>query len=91
MNWDQISGKWDQMKGEVKNQWAKLTDDDLMFVKGQKDKLVGKIQERYGMLEDKARKEVEEWVNRANARLDKMGEKLAERRDSPSERRDSQG
>ena len=48
MNSDQLAGKWQQMKGEAKTQWGKLTDDDLMTISGQKDKLIGKLQERYG-------------------------------------------
>ena len=73
MNWDQIAGKWEQVKGEAKNKWSKLTDDDLSFVGGQKDKLVGKLQERYGYMKEQAQKDVEEWVNRANARIDNAG------------------
>ena len=46
MNWDQVQGKWKQMKGSVKQQWGKLTDDDLEIIDGQKDKLVGRLQER---------------------------------------------
>jgi uncharacterized protein YjbJ (UPF0337 family) len=61
MNWDQIRGKWNQMKGSVKEQWGKLTNDDLDRIAGQKDKLVGLIQERYGIEREKAEKEVDEW------------------------------
>jgi len=49
MNWDQMEGKWKQAKGAVKQKWGKLTDDDLDVIAGQKDKLVGRIQERYGI------------------------------------------
>jgi uncharacterized protein YjbJ (UPF0337 family) len=44
MNWDQIQGKWTQMKGSIKQEWGKLTDNDLDVIAGSKDKLVGKIQ-----------------------------------------------
>jgi uncharacterized protein YjbJ (UPF0337 family) len=74
MNWDQIAGKWDQMKADVKSKWAKLTDDDLAFVGGKRDKLIGKIQERYGVLKEHAQKDVDEWTERAAARVDKIGE-----------------
>ena len=59
MNWDQVEGKWKQMKGSVKTQWGKLTDDDLDIIAGQRDKLIGKIQERYGITKEEAQKQVE--------------------------------
>ena len=45
MNWDQVEGKWTQMKGSIKQQWGKLTDDDLDYIAGSRDKLIGKLQE----------------------------------------------
>jgi uncharacterized protein YjbJ (UPF0337 family) len=65
MNWDTIKGKWTQMTGSAKTQWGKLTDDDLKQVEGQKDKLVGKIQERYGIAKDEAERQVDDWSSRA--------------------------
>jgi uncharacterized protein YjbJ (UPF0337 family) len=61
MNWDQVQGKWKQIKGDAKTRWGKLTDDDLDVVAGQRDKLVGTIQERYGIGKDQAQREVEDW------------------------------
>jgi uncharacterized protein YjbJ (UPF0337 family) len=61
MNSDEFKGKWKQLKGGVKEQWGKLTDDDLDVIDGQHDQLVGKIQERYGIARDAAQKQVEEW------------------------------
>lgn len=61
MNWDQIKGKWTEMKGHVKDQWADLTDDDLLEVEGERDKLVGKIQERYGITKEEAERQVEDF------------------------------
>jgi uncharacterized protein YjbJ (UPF0337 family) len=61
MNWDQVEGKWKQIKGEAKTRWGKLTDDDLNTVGGQRDKLVGRVQERYGIAKDQAQREVEDW------------------------------
>jgi uncharacterized protein YjbJ (UPF0337 family) len=75
MDWSQVESKWEQLKGDVKSTWGKLTNDDLTFVRGQKDKLVGKIKERYGILEEQARGEVDAWVARASARIDRIGEK----------------
>lgn len=64
MNWDQIKGKWQQFTGEAKAKWGKLTDDDLQQVEGHREKLVGKIQERYGKSKDEAEREVTEWEAR---------------------------
>jgi uncharacterized protein YjbJ (UPF0337 family) len=65
MNWDQIEGKWKQAKGSVKQKWAKLTDDDLTYMDGKKDELVGKIQERYGISREEAQREADEWARDA--------------------------
>lgn len=61
MNWDQAAGQWKQFKGSVKQQWGKLTDDDLTTISGSRDKLVGKIQERYGITKEKAEEQVRDW------------------------------
>ena len=61
MNWDQIEGKWKQVKGIVKQKWGKLTDDDLDVIAGSRDQLVGKIQERYGIGKETAEQEVDSW------------------------------
>ena len=61
MNWDRIEGDWKQFTGKVKEQWGKLTDDDLTLIKGKRDQLEGKIQERYGYAKDRVKKEVDDW------------------------------
>jgi uncharacterized protein YjbJ (UPF0337 family) len=61
MNWDQVEGKWKQLTGSVKQQWAKLTDDDLTFISGKKDELIGKVQERYGISREEAQKQADAW------------------------------
>lgn len=61
MNWDTIEGQWKQLKGEVQQQWGKLTDDDLDQVDGKRQELVGKVQERYGVAKDEAEKQVEDF------------------------------
>ncbi|MDO5606306.1 MAG: CsbD family protein [Paracoccus sp. (in: a-proteobacteria)] len=48
MNWDIIAGKWDQLKGSVKEKWGELTDDELTQIAGNRDKMAGKLQEKYG-------------------------------------------
>ena len=59
--WDKISGNWKQFRGEVRKQWGMLTDDDLEQVRGERDKLVGRIQERYGIAKDEANRQLDEW------------------------------
>jgi uncharacterized protein YjbJ (UPF0337 family) len=49
--------------GKVKEQWGKLTDDELDQIKGKRDQLEGKIQERYGIAKDQAKKDVDNWYN----------------------------
>ena len=66
MNQDQMAGKWKQVKGKLKEQWGKLTDDDLTTVEGNSEQLIGKVQERYGIAMDAARKQVDEWARRAD-------------------------
>ena len=65
MNWDRIEGNWKQATGKVKEQWGKLTDDDISFVAGKRDQLAGKIQERYGIAKDEAERQVSEWERNA--------------------------
>jgi len=77
MNWDQVEGKWKQMKGSVKTRWGKLTDDDLDVIAGQRDQLVGRIQERYGIAKDDAQRQVDEW----NRTLDEENEYQRERQE----------
>jgi len=62
MNWDRIEGNWKQFTGTVKQQWGKLTDDDLQVVEGRRTELVGKIQERYGIAKDEAERQVDTWI-----------------------------
>ncbi len=64
MNWDRIEGNWKQLKGQVKEGWGKLTDDDIAVVNGKRDQLVGKIQERYGCAKDEADRQVKAWEDR---------------------------
>ena len=62
--WDQIAGSWKQVRGEARKAWGKLTDDDLEQVKGQRDILAGKIQERYGIAKEDANRQIDEWANK---------------------------
>ena len=61
MNWDIIEGKWGQLKGSVKEQWGKLTDDELTEIAGNRDKMAGKLQERYGWTKSEADEKLNEF------------------------------
>ncbi|MGK5595312.1 MAG: CsbD family protein [Parachlamydiaceae bacterium] len=61
MNKDYFEGKWHELKGKVKEQWGKLTDDDLKEIDGKKESLLGKLQSRYGYAKDQAEKELEKF------------------------------
>ncbi|MBI1391301.1 MAG: CsbD family protein [Alphaproteobacteria bacterium] len=63
MNSDQIQGKWEQIKGAARKQWGRLTDDDIVQIEGDRELLVGKIQERYGIAREEAEKQVSDWAN----------------------------
>ncbi len=61
VNSDRIKGKWAQLKGSVKAKWGDLTDDDLAEIEGETEKLMGKLQERYGIEREEAKRRVDEW------------------------------
>ncbi len=61
MNWDRAAGEWKQLRGKVKQKWAKLTDDDLAYIDGHRDQLLGRLQERYGIARDQAEDQLKEW------------------------------
>lgn len=63
MNQDIFQGRWNQIKGKVREKWGQLTDDDFTQIAGKKDQLVGRVQERYGLAKDQAEREVNEWLN----------------------------
>jgi uncharacterized protein YjbJ (UPF0337 family) len=62
MNWDRIEGNWMQFKGKARQQWGKLTNDDLELVKGKRTELAGRLQERYGIARDQADREIDSWL-----------------------------
>lgn len=64
MNWDQIAGNWKQFTGSVKENWGKLTDDDLTMVEGKRDQLTGLLQKKYGYAKEQAEREVDEFTAR---------------------------
>jgi uncharacterized protein YjbJ (UPF0337 family) len=62
MNWERVEGNWKDMQGKVLQQWSKLTSDDLNQVKGRRDALLGKLQERYGIAREAAERQIEDWM-----------------------------
>jgi uncharacterized protein YjbJ (UPF0337 family) len=64
MNWDRVEGNWKQFKGQAKEKWGKLTDDQLNQINGRRDQLAGKIQESYGISKDEAERQLKDWESR---------------------------
>ncbi len=64
MNEDRIKGNWKQFTGKIKEQWGKMTDDDLDVIAGKRDQFLGKLQERQGIARDEAEKQLREWQAR---------------------------
>jgi uncharacterized protein YjbJ (UPF0337 family) len=62
MNWDQVEGKWKELRGKARAKWGDITDDELESAAGRRDKLVGLIQQRYGRAKDVAEREADEWL-----------------------------
>lgn len=65
MNWSQFEGRWNDVKGQVKERWGRLSDDDLTRVEGKRDRLVGLIQQKYGIAKEKAEDEINAWATSA--------------------------
>lgn len=76
MNWDQVEGHWQEIKGTIRQKWAKLTDSDIEAIGGKKDQLVGVLKQRYGYERDKASTEVDGW-------MDSIADKIAGRDKPP--------
>lgn len=64
MNWDQIEGKWKQLVGSVKAKWGDLTDDEITQIEGNRERLEGKLQEKYGRTKEQAKAEVDDWLSK---------------------------
>ncbi len=62
MNWDTVKGNWKQMTGKVKEEWGDLTDDEITEAEGDRDKLVGKVQAKYGIAKEEAEKQVDSFA-----------------------------
>jgi uncharacterized protein YjbJ (UPF0337 family) len=66
MNWDRIEGNWKTFKGQIRQQWGKLTDDDLDVIEGKRTELAGRLQQRYGYAKDEAEKNIDTWLKNIN-------------------------
>ena len=62
MSWDEIAGKWKQVKGSVKQEWGNLTNDDVDYIAGSRERFAGKLQQRYGLSKEQAQKRADEWL-----------------------------
>lgn len=64
MNWEQVQGGWNQVKGKAKQMWGDLTDDELDTIAGKRDELIGRLQVKYGITKEKAQEEADGWVRK---------------------------
>jgi uncharacterized protein YjbJ (UPF0337 family) len=83
MDWNRVEGNWKQVTGKIKEQWGKLTDDDLAQINGNREQLEGKLQERYGRTKDEIRKETGMTARRGSPRARPRLEVRPPRRTSP--------
>ncbi|HEY6514904.1 MAG TPA: CsbD family protein [Steroidobacteraceae bacterium] len=65
-NSDRTAGQWKQIKGSIKEQWGKLTDDEITQLEGNSEKLAGKLQERYGLAREEAERQAKDFQTRNN-------------------------
>jgi uncharacterized protein YjbJ (UPF0337 family) len=66
MNNDRMAGNWKQVKGKIKEQWGKLTDDEIDQMEGKGEQLAGKLQERYGLARDEAERQAKDFRSQNN-------------------------
>ncbi len=62
--WDKVKGNWQQVMGHARKQWGKLTDDEWMQIRGERDILAGRIQETYGITREEANRQIDEWADK---------------------------
>ncbi|HEY3486920.1 MAG TPA: CsbD family protein [Gammaproteobacteria bacterium] len=74
MNWYMIKGNWRYFKDSIKSEWRKITDNDLLVIDGNRDRLVGKIQQHYGLPRDHAEDEVDSWRRRVKLNKQQLGQ-----------------
>jgi len=64
MNWNIIEGKWKEMAGSIREQWGKITDDELQEISGKRDKFEGVLQTKYGLTQEDAAKQIDDWAGK---------------------------
>ena len=64
MNWDEIKGRWTQLTGAARSTWGDLTEDELAKAAGERDRMIGLVQEKYGVAKEEAARQVDEWTSR---------------------------
>lgn len=69
MNWNMIEGKWKETMGSAREKWGDLTDDELTEVAGKKEKLEGLIQQKYGVTQEAASKQIDDWAGKLKEKL----------------------
>ena len=62
MNWKNVEARWDQVRGHLRDRWGKLTNDDMEQIRGKRDRLVGKLKERYGEQRDILEQKVDDLI-----------------------------
>jgi uncharacterized protein YjbJ (UPF0337 family) len=72
MDWNRIEGDWKRLKGTAKEQWGRLTDDDLAAINGRREQLEGKLQERYGYAKDRIKREIDNWASEVRTTVRKV-------------------
>src|SRR5262245_11439824 len=77
MDWNRIEGDWKRLKGNAKEQWGRLTDDDLAAINGRREQLEGKLQERYGYARDRIKREIDNWASEVRTAARKVDADLS--------------
>ena len=63
MNWDQVQGSWTQFKGQAREKWGELTDDEIQEARGEREQMIGLVQKKYGRAREEAEREVDTWAS----------------------------
>lgn len=66
-SWDQISSRWKRLSRDIKKQWGELTDAEVVQVNGRREILAEKIQEKYGIAQEEAQQQIDEWAAQLKA------------------------
>lgn len=85
MNSDTLKGQWKQMLGKAKTTWSKITDDELLKVEGNAQRLSGLVQERYGVAREEAESQVQKFLDSASAKVEQVKDKIASKTSSATE------